>query len=67
MTKITNNIKTPNTAPDNPLEMLSAIFGTNTMNAEPAIEPGSHPTPPTTIPKKSAMDSWNVYPSGATN
>ena len=39
--KMTRNSRTPNTAPDRPFEMPSAIFGTKMMNAEPTIDPGN--------------------------
>ena len=58
--KMTTNSSTPNTAPDRPFEMPSAMFGTNTMKAEPTSDPGSQPTPPTTMPRNSAIASWMV-------
>ena len=54
------NSRTPNTAPERPLEMPSAMLGTNTMKAAPTIDPGSQPTPPTTMPRNSAIASWMV-------
>src|SRR5688572_31611765 len=50
---MTRNSSTPNTAPERPLEMPSAMLGTKMMKAEPTIEPGSQPTPPTTMPRRS--------------
>ena len=58
--KMTRNSRTPNTAPDRPFEIPSAMFGTKMMKAEPTIDPGSQPTPPTTMPRNSEIASVMV-------
>src|ERR1700730_10287242 len=42
-------------APDSPFEIPSAMFGTKIMKAEPTIDPGNQPTPPTTMPRNSEI------------
>ena len=58
--KMTRNSSTPNTAPERPFEIPSAIFGTKMMKADPTIDPGSQPTPPTTMPRNSEIASVMV-------